>query len=698
MTDDTPIKEESQPSKKPSKEKKNSDDKASASLVQKDVAMLGDDIALYIKEPLPHFDKGDVKAYRASGGGQHGNKMFALICDKHQTPRFLSVSKYASISSNYLCKLVNHGKVYWPPTKQEVYCFVYEDSIGMPLTSHVRGDLALGWKQETVMANIVLPMIDTLIRFRNKEIPHSEIWLGNLFDGGVKDGQNIFLGECLSTPAASQVPVLYEPIERALSEAQGRGTGDSVDDLYSFGVCLAIMLRREDPMAGFDDRKIIEQKLEKGSYLALMGKERLSGAMLELLRGILFDNPDQRWTVDDLDAWSDGRRLSPKQAPKGAKSMRPLIYRGNKYSRPELLAMDLNADPNETMKIVENGGLEQWVERAIEDKMTKSRLEQATDYLPALERGNNHNDRVCVVIAHSLFPEAAIRYRDISFHPAGLGKYLTKMYVAEKNIQAFVDVLKYSFIIPIIREGRSLDKGSLMASFDLCRSYLKQKSLNAGIERCLYIMDPEAPCLSPILSDYYVQNATDILHAFEDLCSKSKKPDILFDRHIISFLSVKDKSNIDPYINDISSRKRHERLLAQVKVLATMQKRCDLKGLPHLAAWIAKELQPVYERIHDKKRRETVEKNIKGFLKDGDIQAIAGLLNNSKLYTNDLHQFKQAMKQYDELVKEQDFIKLNLKKGRNYGQNSGRQLASVISMLISIIIMVVSVYFVLSGG
>jgi len=272
------------------------------------------------------------------------------------------------------------------------------------------------------------------------------------------------------------------------------------------------------------------------------------------------------------------------------------------------------------------------------------------------------------------------------------------MYVAEKNIQAFVDVLKYSFIIPIIREGRSLDKGSLMASFDLCRSYLKQKSLNAGIERCLYIMDPEAPCLSPILSDYYVQNATDILHAFEDLCSKSKKPDILFDRHIISFLSVKDKSNIDPYINDISSRKRHERLLAQVKVLATMQKRCDLKGLPHLAAWIAKELQPVYERIHDKKRRETVEKNIKGFLKDGDIQAIAGLLNNSKLYTNDLHQFKQAMKQYDELVKEQDFIKLNLKKGRNYGQNSGRQLASVISMLISIIIMVVSVYFVLSGG
>ena len=683
---------------KDKKDKMQKEADATTSSTHGNIVMLNDDISIFVKEPLTQFDKGETKAYRASGGSQHGTRLFALICDKTATPRFNSITKYASINSNHLCKLVTHGKIYWPVLKQEVYCFVYEDSIGLPILSHKKHHLAFGWKSETVMSNIVIPIIDTLTRFRNKEIAHSEVWLGNMFDGGADAGQKIFLGECLATPAGSQMPILYEPVERSIADAKGRGPGDSIDDLYSLGVCLAIMLRHEDPMEGFSDRKVIEQKLEKGSYLALLGKERLSGAILELLRGLLFDDPEQRWTVEDLEAWADGRRLSPKQAPKRAKSMRPLIFRGTKYIRPEFLAIDLHKDPHETMKIIENGELEQWIERAIEEKLIKNRLEQAMYYIPALERGNNYNDRVTAVIAHALYPEAAVCYRDIAFHPTGFGKYLLSNFINEKDIQPFIDILKYSFIIPIVREARILDKGSLMASFDLCRSYIKQKALNAGIERCFYIMDPEAPCLSPILKQYYSLTLTDILFAFEDLCSKNKKPDILFDRHIISFISVKDKHNIDPYINDMSSRHRHERVLAQLKTLATMQKRCGLKGLPNLAKWIANELPPVYDRLHDKKRREDIEEKVQAYAKDGDIQLIAAVMNNTSLYGEDLNQFKNAMAQYDALVQEQNLIKKNLKRGRQYGLNSGRQLASALSMLIAIIIMVVSVYSVLSGG
>lgn len=677
---------DSKPSKKASESKKETNSIA-----------LNGDFFLYPKEPLPYLDKGPVKAYRARMGGQHGANLFVLICDKSLTPRFLSIPKYSSITSNNLCKLVTTGKVFWPPMQGECFCFVYDDTIGMPLLHNREDHLAFAWKPETVLTNIILPAIDMLTKLRNKELAHGELWLGNMFDGGADAAQKIFFGECLATPASSQLPMIYEPVERALADPIGRGAGDSIDDLYSFGISLAIMLREEDPMRGFSDRKIIEHKLDKGSYLSMLGKDRLSGAVLELLRGLLYDDPEQRWTVEDLEAWVDGRRLSPKQAPKRAKSMRPMIFKGQKYHRPEVLAMDLHLDTHETMKIVESNELGQWVERAIEEKLTKSRLEQALASLASFERGANHNDRVAVVISHALYPEAAVRYRGILFNPAGFGKYLTQSYILQKDMQAFVDVIKFSFVIPIVRQARLLDKGTLMAAFDLCRSYIKQTALNGGIERCLYIMDTEAPCLSPILENYYVQSSKDMLMAFENICEKSK-PDILFDRHIISYMSVKDRQNIDPYVTDLSAKNRHVRILAQLKVIATMQKRCELKGLPNLAKWLAGELKPVYDRLHDKNRRDDVSKKIEGLLKDGNIKSIAVILNNEALYLNDLDQFKKGILQYEGLIKEQELINKNLKKGRLYGQNTGRQIASVLSMILSMAIMIFSVYQVFSGG
>jgi len=104
--------------------------------------------------------------------------------------------------------------------------------------------------------------------------------------------------------------------------------------------------------------------------------------------------------------------------------------------------------------------------------------------------------------------------------------------------------------------------------------------MNSGIERCLYLMNPESPCLSPILDKYYVRTSVDMMNAFENICEKADKSTVLFDRHIISFLSIKDRQNIDPYLSELSSTHAQERAIGQLKVLATMQKRLDLKGYP----------------------------------------------------------------------------------------------------------------------
>ncbi len=663
----------------------------------KDIVLNGN-YRLIAEEPLSYLDKGKIKAYRAMGNTQHGANLFALICDKSMTPRFQSKTKYMNISNPNLCKLVQSGKIFWPSEKQERYCFVYEDTIGQPIIKRDDKNPALGWKPENILSNIVDPMVTVLKEFRNKELSHGEIWPGNMFDGGSKAGQKINLGECLSSPASSNMPALYEPIERALADPMGRGPGDISSDIYALGASLAVMLRSENPMKGQTDAQIIEHKIEKGSYATLLGKERLSGAILELLRGLLYDDTAQRWTIDDIEAWQDGRRLSPKQSPKRAKATRPIMFQDKKYTRPELLAKDLFHDADQAAKLIENNEMDQWVDRAIEDKLIKSRLEQSLQDIAGYERGGSYNNRATVAVAHALYPDCCVQYKSVSFHPQGFGKYLTQSYVESKNIEPFVETIRYSFIAPIIHESNMLDKSTLLSNFELSRNYLNQKSLNAGFERCLYIMDPEAPCLSPILDKYYVQTSMDMMNAFEDICQKSLKATILFDRHVISFLSAKDRQNIDPYLSELSTNDPRKKILAQLKILATIQKRLNLDYYPAIAQWILKSFDPVLSYFHDSKKSETLKSKVEKLAKEGNLQGMAALFDSPNLYGHDVENFFQAKKHYKKLEDEKKLIEKELAKGNRYGQNTGRQVASVISMGFAFLIMGFSIYKTFLGG
>ena len=672
-------------------DKKQEDESQQASPSHGRVVLNGD-IRIHDNEPIKHLSKGDVKAYHATSDRGHGSNLFALVCQKALTPRFLSQQKYKSIANPNLCKLIDSGVVFWPEKEKESYCFIYEETLGQPFINANNENSAMGWKPEVVLSNIIPPMFGLLRDLRNKEVFHGEIWPGNMFDGGAKAGQKINLGECLANPAGFQIPSLYEPIERSLAHPVGRGMGDIADDLYAFGASLAVMLRSEDPIQGMSEEQVIEHKIEKGSYATLLGSTRLSGSILELLRGLLYDDPKERWTIEDLEAWQDGRRLSPKQSMKRAKANRPIEFSGRKYTRPELLAKDMYQDSGETARIIENSELSQWAERAIDDKLVKNKLEQALNIIKSYEQGGSYNDRATVAITNSLFPDCPIRYQGISFQPQGFGKYLTQVFVEKDKIEPFVDIIKYNFLIPMIREGRYLERSTLISHFDSARSAILQKSINAGLERCLYIMNSETPCLSPLLEKYYVLNPMDMMNAFEDMCGKSMKSTVLFDRHVVSFLSVKDKQSVDPYLSELENSDPRARILAQIKVLATIQKRLDLPAYPAIAAWVVHNLEPVYAHFHDSKKLEAIKKKVKNLAREGDLKNIAFLFDNPALYENDLHDFFAAVKQYQSYVDEQERIKNALKKGSGYGQSTGRQIASVISMGLSLIIMLLAVY------
>jgi hypothetical protein len=649
------------------------------------------DIEIFPDIPFLHLNKSEVKAYKAIGKNKIYENLVCYVCDKSLTPKHLSETKFLKLNNPNLIRLVASETVTWG-NEGEKFCFFYEGPIGHPLVSPNDNSPALGWKPDEAMIQIVNPILSILSEMRDLDFVHGEIWPGNIHFEEEKSGKHMLLGDCLSLPQSYNLPFLYEPVERALADPVGKGVGTLADDLYSFGVSLAVILRTSDPLEGATKEEIIEHKIEKGTYATLIGKDRFNGAMLELLRGLLYDDAVQRWTLDDIMEWKDGRRLSPKQSTKRVKATRPIDFNKKKYTRPELLAQDLREKPSEATRIVEDGDLEIWIDRAIEDKTIKHRNEQMMKYLNSVDRGFSYNDQLASILAFSLYPDCPIRYKNISFHLSGFGKYFTNSYCKKEDIQPFADVLKNGLLIQIsqnIKLNPALS--SLKGKFDAGRNYLSQSLLGSGIERVLYSFNPESHCLSPNLENFYVRTPEEMMVAFETLC-KGNPNAILFDRHTVAFLSLKDKKNIDAYLPDLRSKEIHLRVLGQLRVLATIQKRSNLPSFPNIANWVSSSLNQVYEKFHDAQKKERFKKKVNQIKKNGDLTKIATLFDDPKLYQSDIGNFYQAMDYYRQLDKEKEILEEKLSKKR-IGENRGHQMSSLISMLLSLLIVLMISYF-----
>lgn len=653
-----------------------------------DRAIFDDDVQICVSERLPQYDVGDVKAYLAEARGRSEGVFFALVCERHLVPRNLSTSVYTSVLNPSLVPLYGSKVIFWPPANGERYVLIYKGPLGNPILK--RGEReAMGWRQDRVMQIVVKPLMSLLQDFRDRDFVHGYINPYNLFDGN--QGANLerlILGGCLSVPPSYAQPALYETIERSMADPLARGKGAHVDDLYAFGVTLAVLLRNVDPMQGLSTDDMIREKIEHGSYAAITGKDRFKGSMLELLRGLLHDDPSQRWTVDEVLAWMDGRRLSPKQPMKPKKAARPLLFAGHKYITTAPLAMDLEKDPQELVRLVDNGELEQWMSRSLDEEVISLRVEQAIRIAREKGVGAGYEDRLQAMLSSALDPGAPIRFRGMHMMGDGVGTMLSEHFAMRRDLQAFGEFFTLGIGLSWItnQTNPSSDVGTLISRLDFCRSYVRQGKIGYGIERCLYLLCPESPCQSDKLKDYVVLTAEEMIKAFEDLCQKNKAPTLFFDRHSAAFLAAKDSKLIDPFLYDLGQPDRYKQILGNLKCLATIQKKLALGMFPGIAQALAGELKVVYERIHNFETKDQLEIAVNRAAAEGDLKRMAAILDNPDIYAKDFHGFREAMKEYTDLRKEYHNLERNLNDLGNFGKSTGREISALVSCVLAGII------------
>ncbi len=590
---------------------------------------------------------------------------------------------YSNIYNPNIATLIATGPVHWPTDQIEHFAVIYEANLGKPFFAPDKRQ-AFGLKQDLIMEQFLPHFVGVLKDFHERGFVHGAIRADNIFGGSGHNLKSAILGDALTTPPSYLQPVLYEPIERAMADPIARGLGHFVDDVYALGVLLTVMLRSHDPLQGMSDEKIIAEKIEKGSYAALTGKDRFTGAILELLRGILHDSKPQRWTIDEVNEWMDGQRLNPKQTLKRKKAARVFYLEGNRYVRPELLARDLYEYCEHLPHYIDDGKLELWMQRSLEDKEAEEHFALAVESSKDTGINDDYKYKLASRISIALDPPAPIRYKGLSFHPEGFGTALAEAFIKNKNLNIFAEIIEQSLVMFWLntQSDKTIDYGSISTRFESCRAVLKNRNAGFGLERCVYSLNFSVPCLSTKLAGYYVKSPEDMVYAFESLCKDGQIEKLFLDRHSIAFLSVKDSRILDSYLIELNSDEEYKKILGNVWTITNIQKRYEMPPLPHIAEHVVKIMDPVLERFHDRNLRARMQKEFEKIKKTGDLSRVTAILENPEIIETDKQSFFKAMKRYKRMEKEKLILQKKLEQKGLLGNAAGRTAAAIISTVI----------------
>ncbi|MDB5477526.1 MAG: serine/threonine protein kinase [Alphaproteobacteria bacterium] len=583
--------------------------------------------------------------------------------------------------------------VLWAQDQKQRYVLIYRKPAGTPLLQRfVQRREALS--EDVIRRDIIRPVFTALRAMSDRGLFHGNIRPDNIFLAD-KENTEVILGECASAAPGINQPVFYETIERGMADPGGRGLGLTSDDIYAFGVTVAVLVRGSNPMEGHTGPDIIEEKINRSSYAVLTDGLRLSPGLSEFLRGTLNDEAMQRWTINQLATWLDGNRISPKQSSVPLKAQRMLEFNGKKYIRCRLLAMDLHGNVPEAVSMIQSGMLSKWIKRSLGDQTMADQVSAAVSRAGSAGMGPGFEDRLLCFVSMALDPPAPIRYKNLKTMPGGIGYLLGFTMMTGQSFQEFGEILRERFVSVWMSHQDFIppSQSSISHQFDVMAKTVSRRGLTNGMERCLYELAPDMPCLSDLLRECYVPDCEFLLYALDSIAEKHKgeKP---LDRHIASFITVHDMHDNAGFLNLLEgSSEGTRRSLALLTLYQQLQKHYGIQKLENLCQWLSSEAEIIAQRFKNLALKKEIVKNIPKEAKTGSLTRLLLLVDNPQKVKKDEQVFVQAGQRHYAFGREREKIRYELETNKNFGFETGHQYALILSIVISVVIIVCTFVF-----
>lgn len=608
---------------------------------------LSDRYEVYPDQPVPFLSSPGCDAVAALDKKNPSLALFALICSRELAPRIDAVRSLSHVESGAFLTPRASGVLTQSTDGKRKFVVVFEQ----PRGERVQADPNASFQplsEDDLIRGVITPMVSNLRELGGRLLAHRAIRADNIFTSGGAN-QEIILGECVSSPAGYFQPVIYEPIDAGMATPSGRGQGYISDDFYALGVLIAVLSHGGNPVAHLSDEEVVASKIAIGSYATLIGQARVSLKLMEALRGLLCDDPAERWNIMDLDLWANGRHLSPKQATLSAKAARTFEFDGEEYNTARGLSFAMGNNWPAAQEILRDDALEGWVRRSLADEKCASAILKTSRMSRMGGEGGGGQDKAVAGVLTALDNLAPVRYKAVSARLDGLAQALAIDFEKDHMPQMISEVVRAKLHKSWIEAQPSMRPEFVpwIRQADTIESFVNRSRIGFGPERALYECNGTWPCLSPLFKNDFVSEGADLLPALERLAKDGPPDYVPMDRHIAAFCATRTKNLSERLFMQLAEpADKLDYNVAVLRLFSEIQRTTGPERLPNMARWFANLLGPVTETYHFRSFRQQLAKGIESATQSGDLAELLWLVDNENLRQQDEVGFEQAQREF----------------------------------------------------
>ncbi len=634
--------------------------------------------------PLVDLGTPGAKAYVARNLKNPGEPLFARICEPGVFPRVEVMVQLKNLREASAIIPEGWGPVFWPVTGQRCFAIIFRRPEGgpvMPSLSSRNPKI----DSEKILKSLLAPALTTLTLFERRKITHRTIRPDNIFSTGPAGGNYIF-GDCVSVPPSWGQSTIFETIESSMTPAVGRGKGTIADDIYALGATMLFMGLGHCPVAGMSDRDLLAAKVENGSFVTLLGGEVIPGGLREPIRGMLSDDPIDRWTLDDLFHWSSGTLRRSARPLRDYRTYRPVKFRNREYRNTRMLAHAYGIHWKEAAKQLRSKEFDTWLHRGLTDADLVEVLEDIISGSTGSD-GDIGDAKLVTRICSAMDPEGPLKYKGLTVMPDGMG-YALSAAVEDGNketVNLVTELIQKGIASDWFQQKIVLGRTDLTLeakTFKTLQQFVRHAGPGYGVERVLYELNPFLPCRSKAVTSAYVYSLRDLLPALEKVVQEKGSLGKLIDRHIAAFIASRIKGSVD---NQLVALENTTGVSVAAKIgmtglLAKVQNEYQHQMTPHLAAWLVEELRPAIARYHSKSLRKRISEKMDEIAISGNLIELYQTLSNKNVAAKDEKAQGRAKREYTDSMRE--IKRLESEEFQFEAKRTGWRIAAGISLVI----------------
>jgi hypothetical protein len=641
----------------------------------------GPEHQIRLDQPLVEYSRAWAPCFVAKHVEHPDIPLMAYICAPNPGVRIETAKRTRQIERSGMLKLFHHGTLALPG-KPDHYGFVYERPVAPSPPRRLWGS----YTAKVLTTNLIRPALAALSDLYEAGHAHGGIRPDNLFSMDTK--QSLFvLGPPTLCPAGYDQPAVFETCERALAKREAKGQPGPADDLFALGLTIYCLASGKMPGEGFDEKDVMQRRLRYSSQAALLDTAQLPRDLYDLVIGLTDDNVRQRWDMQKVNEWAAGRK--PEAPPRANLGKRRFTIRVGSLEcdNPREVANAMYLNQAEGTRMVKEGAIDKWlVENALVDEHGMANVTKASDADDATVDAQNLSRAIV-----RCDPSGPIRYKSLSFYPAGAGTLLQQVVNDPARRQEFVELMQGKLVSYWMKSAA--DYGLVdMPAKRLQEIEKNFERFGDNLEAALYKLNPDAPCLSPAVGGKWTATHTDLAEPIERACANEVQPAL--DRHLVGFFGARAEIS-DRALGHWYKLSEPTKTAAPsvLRVAGRFQQDCDGKQFPNLAKVCLRMADKVIEDIHHPQTRKKLREQIVQKASAGAVSDMFDIVMDEEVRAADERAFKEAKEEFDRLdamLADREGLLMRARRmGRDRGMEAAYGLLSLACMAGLIVMMFV---------